>query len=80
MTTETRPAAATGDVIDVDGRRLGDPHRLGEILEVLGTPQRPRYRVRWDDERESIFYPAGDTQIRRARRRRRRARRARPSF
>ena len=74
MTTETRPAAATGDVID------GDPHRLGEILEVLGTPQRPRYRVRWDDERESIFYPAGDTQIRRARRRRRRARRARPSF
>jgi hypothetical protein len=57
---QTRP----GDVIVVEGRHVGDPHRLGEILEVVGSDARPHYRVRWDDDRETIFYPGGDVLIR----------------
>jgi prolyl-tRNA editing enzyme YbaK/EbsC (Cys-tRNA(Pro) deacylase) len=53
-------------VIEVTGRRVGDVPRTGEILEVLGAPGHVHYRVRWDDEHETLFYPAGDTRIRKA--------------
>jgi Ala-tRNA(Pro) deacylase len=65
MITYQPKVVARGDVIEVAGRFVGDVPRLGEILEVLGTPERPHYRVRWDDEHESIFYPGGATMIRR---------------
>ena len=68
MTTYHPKEAASGDVIEVDSRHVGDAPRLGEILEVLGTPDRPHYRVRWDDDHESVFYPAGATRIRRSKR------------
>jgi Ala-tRNA(Pro) deacylase len=55
---------ATHAVIEVNGRRVGDKQRTGEVLEVLGTPDHAHYRVRWDDGHESLFYPAGDTRIR----------------
>lgn len=35
----------------ISGHRLGEPERIGEILEVLGEPGR-EHRVRWDDDRE----------------------------
>ena len=57
--------ARTGDVLDVDGHRLGEPHRTGEILEVLGGPEHEHYRVRWEDGRETIVYPSSDAVIRR---------------
>jgi hypothetical protein len=63
-----------GDVVEVSGHRVGDKPRLGEILEVLGLPEHIHYRVRWDDERESIYYPSNDAVIRRARPPRRRKR------
>jgi hypothetical protein len=31
---------------------------------VLGQPDHVRYRVRWDEEHESIFYPGSDATIR----------------
>jgi hypothetical protein len=40
------------------------PERLGEILEILGSDDHVRFRVRWDDDRESIFYPGSDATIR----------------
>ncbi len=43
---------------------LGEPAREGLILEVLGTPGHERYRVRWDEEHESIFYLGSDAAIR----------------
>lgn len=58
--------AQAGDLIVIERHRLGESHRIGEILEVLGTAERERYRVRWDDGRESIFTPAGDAVIRHA--------------
>jgi hypothetical protein len=58
------PHARAGDVIDVVGHRVGEAHRLGEILEVIGAGDHEHYRVRWEDGRETIVYPAGDVVIR----------------
>jgi hypothetical protein len=56
--------ARPGDLVVVEHHRVGETGRLGEILAVLGVPPHERYRVRWDDGRESIFYPSNDTVIR----------------
>jgi hypothetical protein len=56
-----RPHA--GDVVAVDGRRVGDPGRLGEILETGGDPGHEHLRVRWEDGHESILYPGDDVRI-----------------
>lgn len=55
-----------GDVIIVEAPTAGDPHRTGEILRVLGEPGHPHFEVRWDDGRETIFYPSGETALRHA--------------
>jgi len=55
--------ARVGDLVIVQGPRVGVPSRMGEILEVLGTGEHEHYRVRWDDERESIFTPGSDAVI-----------------
>jgi len=57
--------AAVGDVIVIEGHHVGDARRAGEILEVLGSPGHEHYRVRWDDDRETVFYPSSDATIRR---------------
>lgn len=56
--------AVEGDVIVVHGHRLGKSERLGEILEVLGRPDDIHFRVRWEDDRISIFYPGNDASLR----------------
>jgi uncharacterized protein DUF1918 len=45
-----------GESIEIKGRP-GMPARRGEILDVLGPPERRHYQVRWDDGHESLFYP-----------------------
>jgi len=45
-----------GDRVIAHGFR-GSTDRRGEILEVLGRPGHEHYRVRWDEEHESILYP-----------------------
>jgi Domain of unknown function (DUF1918) len=55
--TRTKHAAATGDVVVVESHHVGGERRLGEIVEVLGEGEREHYRVRWEDDRETIFYP-----------------------
>ena len=64
MATKEREVAAPGDVIEVTGRRVGDTARAGEILEVLGTVERPYYRVHWEDGHETVFFPGSDTVVR----------------
>ena len=59
-----RPARA-GDWVVVHAHAVGEHERTGLIVEVLGTPDHVRYRVRWDEEHESIHYPGSDTTIRR---------------
>ena len=53
-----------GDIVIVEGHRVGELRRIGEILEALGTPGHEHYRVRWDDGRETVFYPSSDATIR----------------
>jgi hypothetical protein len=58
MTTHHGPArASAGDWLETHGIH-GEGVRRGEILEVLGSPDHVRYRVRWDEQHESIVYPA----------------------
>ena len=56
-----------GDLIVIHGHRVGDGRRLGEIVEILGSGPHEHYRVRWDDDRESIFTPGSDAEIRHGR-------------
>jgi hypothetical protein len=51
------------DRIWLDSRAVGGARRTGEVLETLGTPGRPRYRVRWDDGHESIVAPGSDARV-----------------
>jgi hypothetical protein len=60
--------SAPGDIVLVHGHRVGETARKGEILEVLGEPE--HYRVRWEDGRESVFYPSSDTTVQPGTRRR----------
>jgi hypothetical protein len=63
-------AARPGDWVEVDVIGGGPPRR-GLILEVLRAPSHEdHYRVRWDEQHESIFYPCDSARIVRSRTRR----------
>jgi hypothetical protein len=55
--------AKAGDEIVVDPVHTGDPKREGEILEVESRGDVVRYRVRWDDGHESIFFPGSTAHV-----------------
>lgn len=59
-----RKRARPGDVVVVHPHSL-DEHvrRAGVILEVLGEPDHVHYRIRWDEEHESLFWPGEDAHI-----------------
>lgn len=46
-----------GDSIVVESEKVAQPGRTGVIEEVL-QEHPPRFRVRWDDGRTSIFAPS----------------------
>ena len=54
---DNRARARPGDWVVVQGHAVGEHERTGLILDVLGTRGHERYRVRWDEEHESIVYP-----------------------
>ncbi len=63
MSEKNTPAAASvGDVLETRGIH-GESARRGEILEILGEPGHEHYRVQWDEQHESIVYPADGVQI-----------------
>ena len=49
--------ARSGDEIVVDGQRTGTPQRRGQILDVRMVAGLEHYIVRWDDGKETTFYP-----------------------
>jgi Domain of unknown function (DUF1918) len=55
-----RTTSSTAHVGDwIEARAIhGAPPRRGEIVELLGRPGHEHYRVRWDEQHESIVYPA----------------------
>lgn len=54
--------AQVGDWVEAHGVAGGTPRR-GQIVELLGTGDHARYRVRWDEMHESIVYPADGVMI-----------------
>jgi ribosomal 30S subunit maturation factor RimM len=52
-----------GDLVVIEGHRVGQGRRLGEVLEVFGEPSHEHYRVRWEDGHETVFYPSNDATI-----------------
>ena len=70
MQLKSKVTAEPGDVVVVHGHSTGEPERSGVILEVLGAPGHEHYRVRWDEEHESLFWLGSDATIRPGARRR----------
>ena len=54
--TVTTTAARVGDAVEVNGLP-GRPAKRGQIVEVLGVGGHVHFRVRWDEQHESLFYP-----------------------
>ena len=62
-TTQTGSAQAhVGDWLEARGI-TGQAPRRGQIVELLGRGRHQRYRVRWDEQHESIVYPADGVAI-----------------
>jgi len=55
--------AEVGDELTVRGRHQGDEDRHGKIIDISGQDGAPPYRVRWQDDHESIFFPASGTVV-----------------
>ncbi len=51
-----------GDWLETRGIS-GQPARRGQIVELMGHDEHARYRVRWDEQHESIVYPADGVMI-----------------
>lgn len=49
---------AAGTKVVLESESTERPHRTGTIAEVLREDPVPRYRIQWDDGRESIHVPA----------------------
>jgi uncharacterized protein DUF1918 len=46
-----------GDEVIEESERVGHKGRTGEVLQVLGSGDGIHYRVRWEDGRETVFFP-----------------------
>jgi RimK family alpha-L-glutamate ligase len=65
--------AQPGDEILITGHAVGDAPKAATIVEVMGEPGHQRFRVRWEDGHESIFFPGDDAVIRHPAKKRSRA-------
>lgn len=54
--------ARVGDILEASSIHGGPPRR-GEVLEVLGRPGHEHYLVLWDEQHESIVYPADGVRL-----------------
>ena len=68
----TRSVPRKGDWVEVHQIGGGAPRR-GQVREILGRPGHEHYRVRWDEQHESIHFPSEGTVIIPRRRRAKRA-------
>ena len=55
--TPVEGVVRVGDWIESRGVH-GQTPRRGEVIELLGHEGHEHYRVRWDEQHESILYPA----------------------
>jgi hypothetical protein len=62
MSAKEPGATSVGDRLEARGIH-GEPARRGQIVEILGEPGHEHYKVRWDDQHESIVYPADGVEV-----------------
>jgi hypothetical protein len=55
--------ASVGDKLHVHGNVVGQPDRIGEIIEVRGPDGGPPYVVRFEDGHTTLVYPGPDAVI-----------------
>ena len=55
--------AQVGDEIVVDSVEVAGHKREGEILDVIEHEGLEHYKVRWDDGKETIFFPGADAHV-----------------
>ena len=56
--------ANVGDRILIGGRKVGQPQRNCEVLEVRRPTGEPPYVVRWADTgHEDLFFPGSDARV-----------------
>jgi len=55
--------ARDGDRLVVEGTKVGEPRREGEVLETHGPDGTPPFVVRWSDGSEGLVYPGPDARI-----------------
>ena len=55
--------ARRGDRVIVEGNKVGQARRSGQVLAVMDAREGQHYRVRWDDGHETVFYPGADARI-----------------
>jgi hypothetical protein len=55
--------ARVGDEVSVESHRVHGARRVGAIVELLGSPDHPYYRVCWQDGRETVFHPGSDAEL-----------------
>jgi hypothetical protein len=62
VTPKKTHTAHVGDWVEARGVH-GQPSRRGQIVELLGHGEHEHYRVHWDEQHESILYPADGISI-----------------
>ena len=56
--------AHTGDRLVLKGIHVGDPQRVGDIVEVPHSDGTPPYRVRWlDTNHEALVFPGPEGHV-----------------
>ncbi|RYP82903.1 DUF1918 domain-containing protein [Nocardioides guangzhouensis] len=55
--------ATVGDRLVVEGRKVDDGRREGEVVEVHGQDGAPPYLVRWSDGHEGLTFPGPDAHV-----------------
>ncbi|MGH3320450.1 MAG: DUF1918 domain-containing protein [Streptosporangiaceae bacterium] len=55
--------ATVGDRLHAHGNTVGEPDRIGEIVEVRGGGGEPPYLVRFDDGSEKLVFPGPDAVV-----------------
>ena len=55
--------ASVGDRLVVEGRKVDDARREGEVVEVRGEDGAPPYLVKWSDGHEGLTFPGPDAHV-----------------
>ena len=55
--------ATVGDRLHVHGNAVGQPDKIGEIVEIGGAAGSPPYQVRFEDGHTCLMFPGPDAVV-----------------